>query len=134
MKYVSWKDRKKAAAAMLPIYTALNEAASKPGQASEDTGLAGGKAHVLVVSSRRVEQCPRPRQVAEPASNRGLADHQIGRLRRVEAACDRLLVHAVGGGVVALPGSQRGQAGETEHHKIALPRCAGPLQERFVSR
>ena len=29
MKYVSWKDRKKAAAAMRPIYTALNEAAAK---------------------------------------------------------------------------------------------------------
>ena len=29
MKYVSWKDRKKAAAAMRPIYTAVNEAAAK---------------------------------------------------------------------------------------------------------
>ena len=29
MKYVSWKERKKAAAAMRPIYTALNEAAAK---------------------------------------------------------------------------------------------------------
>jgi transposase-like protein len=29
MKYVSWKDRKKVAAAMRPIYTALNEAAAK---------------------------------------------------------------------------------------------------------
>ena len=29
MKYVSWKDRKKAAAAMRPIYTALNEAAAE---------------------------------------------------------------------------------------------------------
>src|SRR5271157_5286738 len=29
VKYVSWKERKKAAAAMRPIYTALNEAAAK---------------------------------------------------------------------------------------------------------
>jgi putative transposase len=29
MKYVSWKERKKAAAAMRPIYTAINEAAAK---------------------------------------------------------------------------------------------------------
>jgi putative transposase len=29
MKYVSWKDRKKAAAALRPIYTAVNEAAAK---------------------------------------------------------------------------------------------------------
>ena len=29
MKYVSWKDRKKAAAAMWHIYTAVNEAAAK---------------------------------------------------------------------------------------------------------
>ncbi len=29
MKYVSWKERKKAAAAMRPIYTALNEAAAR---------------------------------------------------------------------------------------------------------
>ena len=29
MKYVSWKDRKKAAAAMRPIYTAVNEAAAR---------------------------------------------------------------------------------------------------------
>ena len=29
MKYVSWKERKKAAAAMRPIYTAVNEAAAK---------------------------------------------------------------------------------------------------------
>lgn len=29
MKYVSWKDRKKAAAAMRPVYTAVNEAAAK---------------------------------------------------------------------------------------------------------
>ena len=29
MRYVSWKDRKKAAAAMRPIYTAVNEAAAK---------------------------------------------------------------------------------------------------------
>ena len=29
MRYVSWKDRKKAAAAMRPIYTALNEAAAE---------------------------------------------------------------------------------------------------------
>jgi putative transposase len=29
IKYVSWKDRKKVAAAMRPIYTALNEAAAK---------------------------------------------------------------------------------------------------------
>lgn len=29
LKYVSWKDRKKATAAMRPIYTALNEAAAK---------------------------------------------------------------------------------------------------------
>jgi putative transposase len=29
MKYVSWKDRKKAAAAMRPIYTAINEAAAE---------------------------------------------------------------------------------------------------------
>ena len=29
MKYVSWKDRKKAAAGMRPIYTAVNEAAAK---------------------------------------------------------------------------------------------------------
>ena len=29
MKYVSWKDRKKAAAAMRPVYTALNEAAAR---------------------------------------------------------------------------------------------------------
>lgn len=29
MKYVSWKERKKAAAALRPIYTALNEAAAK---------------------------------------------------------------------------------------------------------
>ena len=29
MKYVSWKERKKAAAAMRPIYTALNEAAAE---------------------------------------------------------------------------------------------------------
>lgn len=29
MKYVSWKDRKKAAACMRPIYTAVNEAAAK---------------------------------------------------------------------------------------------------------
>ena len=28
-EYVSWKERKKAAAAMRPIYTALNEAAAK---------------------------------------------------------------------------------------------------------
>ena len=31
MKYVSWKERKKAAAAMRPIYTALNEAAARDG-------------------------------------------------------------------------------------------------------
>src|SRR5450631_1065480 len=29
MRYVSWKDRKKAAAAMRPVYTAINEAAAK---------------------------------------------------------------------------------------------------------
>ena len=29
MKYVSWKERKKAAAAMRPVYTALNEAAAE---------------------------------------------------------------------------------------------------------
>jgi putative transposase len=29
MKYVSWKERKKAAAAMRPVYTALNEAAAR---------------------------------------------------------------------------------------------------------
>ena len=29
MRYVSWKDRKKAAAAMRPVYTAVNEAAAK---------------------------------------------------------------------------------------------------------
>ena len=80
-----------------------------PGQAREHTGLAGGKVDLTVVTARGVEQGPGPRQVTEATGHRRLADHGVGRQPRVEAAVDRLGVKAVSGGVVALPGPQRGQ-------------------------
>ena len=75
-----------------------------PCQASEHQGLAGGKIRRSVVILCPVEQRPRPRQVTEATGDRCLTDHRVGGQPRVEAACDRLVVQAVGEGVVALPG------------------------------
>ena len=105
-----------------------------PRQAGEDTSLTCAKAHVLVEAPCRVEKRPRPSQIAQPTSNRRLTHHQVGRLQGAEAACKRLFVQTVGGGVVSLPGPQRRKSSETEKLKATLSRTTGPLQQRLVVR
>ena len=85
-----------------------------PRQSSKHTGLAGGKVHVSVVAERRVEQRPCPCQVTQSTSHPRLTDHGVGRQPRVETGSDRLLVQAVGRGVVALPGPQGGERDKAE--------------------
>ena len=105
-----------------------------PGQGREHPGWPGLQVDVPVVTGCRVEQGPGPWQVTEATGHRRLADHGVGRHPWVEPQADGFGVQGVGGFVVALPGSQRGQGDQAERHLKRLSGGPASRQERFVGR